>query len=113
MLTAALPESSQLDEFISRVAALQGLFHLPVSFPLPTFAVRSLLLFRFSDEKEKLALQHQNELQAQKNETTKLKEELIQAGLRHETALKEAIKTGKAEVEEAKLALIELQKNEV
>ena len=38
---------------------------------------------------------------------------MIQAGLRHETALKEAIKTGKAEVEEAKLALIELQKSEV
>jgi hypothetical protein len=31
--TAALPESSQLDELISRVAALQGLFHLSVSFP--------------------------------------------------------------------------------
>ena len=40
LLTAALPESSQLDELISRVAALQGLFHLPVSFPLPIFAVR-------------------------------------------------------------------------
>ncbi|KAM0848037.1 hypothetical protein ACQ4PT_054640 [Festuca glaucescens] len=74
---AALPESSQPDELISRVAALQA-------------------------EKEKLALQHQNELQAQKNETAKLKEELIQAGLRHAGALKEAIAAGEAKVEEAK-----------
>ncbi|KAM0931747.1 hypothetical protein ACQ4PT_000057 [Festuca glaucescens] len=74
---AALPESSQLDELISRVATLQA-------------------------EKEKLALQHQNELQAQKNETAKLKEELIQAGLRHVGALKEAVAAGEAKVEEAK-----------
>ncbi|KAM0921736.1 hypothetical protein ACQ4PT_006674 [Festuca glaucescens] len=70
-------ESSQLDELISRVAALQA-------------------------EKEKLALQHQNELQAQKNETAKLKEELIQAGLRHAGALNEAVAAGEAKVEEAK-----------
>ncbi|KAM0907458.1 hypothetical protein ACQ4PT_016110 [Festuca glaucescens] len=74
---AALPESSQLDELISRVAAHQV-------------------------EKEKLALQHQNELQAQKDETAKLKEELIQAGLRHAGALKEAVAAGEAKVEEAK-----------
>ena len=40
LLTAAIPESSQLDELISRVAALQGLFLLPVSFPFPIFSVR-------------------------------------------------------------------------
>ena len=40
LLTAALPESSQLDELISRVAALQSLFLLPVSFPLQFFAIR-------------------------------------------------------------------------
>jgi hypothetical protein len=72
-----------------------------------------LLLFWFSDEKEKLTLQHQNELRAQKNESAKLKEELIQAGLRHETTLKEAIKAGKAEVEESKAALIELHEGEI
>ncbi|KAK1613213.1 hypothetical protein QYE76_036886 [Lolium multiflorum] len=85
---AALPESSQLDELVSRVAVLQG-------------------------EKEKLSLQHQNELQAQKNETTRLKEELIQLGLHHDSALKEAVHAGKAEVEEAKAALVELHKQEV
>ena len=51
---------------------------------------------------EKLALQHENSLQAKRNETARLKEDLIQAGLRHDTTLKEAIKAGKAEVEEAK-----------
>ncbi|KAM0888481.1 hypothetical protein ACQ4PT_028309 [Festuca glaucescens] len=81
---AALPESSQLDELISRVAALQA-------------------------EKEKLALQHQNELQAQKNETANLKEELIQAGLRHAGALKEAIAAGEAKVEEAKKKLADAE----
>ncbi|KAM0833016.1 hypothetical protein ACQ4PT_064513 [Festuca glaucescens] len=81
---AALPESSQLDELISRVAALQA-------------------------EKEKLALQHQNELQAQKNETAKLKEELVQVGLRHAGALKEAIAAGEAKVEEAKKQLADAQ----
>jgi hypothetical protein len=46
-------------------------------------------------------------------ETARLKEELIQAGLRHDSALKEAIKDGKAEVEESKAALIELHEQEV
>jgi hypothetical protein len=52
-------------------------------------------------------------LQAQKNETARLKEKLIQLGLRHDSALKEAIKAGKAKVEEAKTALIELHEQEV
>jgi hypothetical protein len=52
-------------------------------------------------------------MQAQKKETAKLKEELIQARLRHDVALKEALKAGKAEVEEAKVALTELHKKEV
>ncbi|KAM0876765.1 hypothetical protein ACQ4PT_035949 [Festuca glaucescens] len=81
---AALPESSQLDELISRVAALQA-------------------------EKEKLALQHQNALQAQKNEIARLKEELIQTGLQHAGALKEAIAAGEAKVEEAKKQLADAQ----
>ncbi|KAM0872708.1 hypothetical protein ACQ4PT_038528 [Festuca glaucescens] len=60
-------------------------------------------------EKEKLALQHRNELQAQKDETAKLKEELIQAGLRHAGALKEAIAAGEAKVEEAKKQLVDTE----
>jgi Fe-S cluster assembly scaffold protein SufB len=52
-------------------------------------------------------------MHAQKKETAKLKEELIQAGLRHDNALKESIKAGKAEVEESKSALIELHEKEV
>ncbi|KAM0889398.1 hypothetical protein ACQ4PT_027716 [Festuca glaucescens] len=60
-------------------------------------------------EKEKLALQHWNELQAQKDETAKLKEELIQAGLRHAGALKEAIAAGEAKVEEAKKQLADAE----
>jgi hypothetical protein len=69
--------------------------------------------FRFPGEKEKLSLQHQNELQAQKNETAMLKEELIQLGLRHDSTLKEAIKAGKTEVKESKAALIELHEGEI
>jgi hypothetical protein len=38
---------------------------------------------------------------------------LIQLGLRHDNALKEAIKAGKAEVEEYKAALIEQQEGEI
>ena len=64
---------------------------------------------RLSAEKEKLALQHQNELQAQKNESAKLKEELIQAGLRHAGALKEAVAAGEAKVEEAKKQLADAE----
>ncbi|KAM0921681.1 hypothetical protein ACQ4PT_006640 [Festuca glaucescens] len=73
----ALPESSQLDELISRVAALQA-------------------------EKEKLALQHQQELKAQRDETAKLKDQLIQAGLQQVEALKGAIAAGEAKLEEAR-----------
>jgi hypothetical protein len=52
-------------------------------------------------------------LQAQKNETARLKKELIQLGLQHDNALKEAVKAGKAELEVAKTALIELHEQEV
>jgi hypothetical protein len=49
-----------------------------------------------------LSLQHQRDLQAQRAETANLKEQLLQAGLHHAGALKDAIPAGKAEVEEAK-----------
>jgi hypothetical protein len=52
-------------------------------------------------------------LQAQKNETARLKKELIQLGLQHDNALKEAVKAGKAELEVSKTALIELHEHEV
>ncbi|KAM0872714.1 hypothetical protein ACQ4PT_038531 [Festuca glaucescens] len=52
-------------------------------------------------EKEKLSLQHQEELRAQRDEISKLKDQLIQAGLRQAEALKGAIAAGDAKVEEA------------
>jgi ABC-type transporter Mla subunit MlaD len=48
-------------------------------------------------------------LQAQRTETAKLKEQLLQAGLQHARALKEAITAGEAKVEEAKKQLAEAQ----
>ncbi|KAM0920942.1 hypothetical protein ACQ4PT_007177 [Festuca glaucescens] len=53
-------------------------------------------------EKEKLALQHQQELKAQRDETAKLKDQLIQAGLQQAEALKGAIAAGEAKLEEAR-----------
>ncbi|KAM0824288.1 hypothetical protein ACQ4PT_070297 [Festuca glaucescens] len=73
---AALPEAS-LDDLTSQIAALKA-------------------------EKEELSLQHQRDLQAQRNETAKLKEQLVKAGLQHAGALKEAIAAGEAKVEEAR-----------
>ncbi|KAM0917053.1 hypothetical protein ACQ4PT_009790 [Festuca glaucescens] len=52
-------------------------------------------------EKEELSLQHQRDLQAQQNETAKLKDQLVEAGLQHAGALKEAIAAGETKVEEA------------
>ncbi|KAM0910872.1 hypothetical protein ACQ4PT_013877 [Festuca glaucescens] len=73
---AALLEAS-LDDLTGQVAALKA-------------------------EKEELSLQHQRDLQAQRNETAKLKEQLVEAGLQHAGALKEAIAAGEAKVEEAR-----------
>ncbi|KAM0903733.1 hypothetical protein ACQ4PT_018495 [Festuca glaucescens] len=53
-------------------------------------------------EKEKLALQHQQELKTQRDETAKLKDQLIQAGLQQAEALKGAIAAGEAKLEEAR-----------
>ncbi|KAM0851442.1 hypothetical protein ACQ4PT_052421 [Festuca glaucescens] len=53
-------------------------------------------------EKEKLALQHQQELKAQRDETAKLKDQLIQAGLQQAEALSGAIAAGEAKLEEAR-----------
>jgi hypothetical protein len=52
------------------------LFFLLVNFLFPNFFYSGL-----QARKKKLSLQHQNELHAQKNETARLKEELIQLGL--------------------------------
>ncbi|KAM0874320.1 hypothetical protein ACQ4PT_037516 [Festuca glaucescens] len=80
--------NAKLDELVSCVAALQG-------------------------EKENLSIQHQADLLAQKDETARLKEELIQLRLRHDTELKEAVKAGKTELEHAKNELIELHAREI
>ncbi|KAM0880544.1 hypothetical protein ACQ4PT_033494 [Festuca glaucescens] len=53
-------------------------------------------------EKEKLTLQHQQELKAQRDETAKLKDQLIQAGLQQAEALKGAIAAGEAKLEETR-----------
>lgn len=61
-----------------------------------------LPLFRIAAEKEKLALEHQNALQAQRNNAADLKDKLVQAELQHAQALKEAKAAGEAKVEEAR-----------
>ncbi|KAM0890762.1 hypothetical protein ACQ4PT_026848 [Festuca glaucescens] len=53
-------------------------------------------------EKEKLALEHHNALQAQRNNTAELKDKLIQAEVRHAQVLKEVKTAGEAEVEKAR-----------
>ncbi|KAK1607660.1 hypothetical protein QYE76_031333 [Lolium multiflorum] len=55
-----------------------------------------------SAAKEELSLQHQGDLKAQRDETANLKDQLIQDGLHHARALKDAITAGDAKVEEAK-----------
>jgi hypothetical protein len=52
---------------------------------------------------------HQRELKAQRDETAKLKDQLIQAGLEHAKALNEAISAGNAQVEEAKKQFTEVE----
>jgi hypothetical protein len=66
-----------------------------------------------SGEKATLSSRHLAELQKQKEETTRLKEELIQLKLRHDTELKQAIEFGKAELDHAKKELGELHIREM
>ncbi|KAM0846564.1 hypothetical protein ACQ4PT_055585 [Festuca glaucescens] len=66
------------------------------------FAALKLSHSQCQAEKEELSLQHQRDLQAQRNETAKLKEQLVEARLQHAGALKEAIAAGEAKVEEAR-----------
>ncbi|KAM0857704.1 hypothetical protein ACQ4PT_048304 [Festuca glaucescens] len=73
------------------------------------FAALKLSHSQCQAEKEELSLQHQRDLQAQRTETDKLKEQLVQAGLQLAGALKEAIAAGEAKVEEAKKQLAEAQ----
>jgi seryl-tRNA synthetase len=63
-----------------------------------------LLSFSIPDlaEKEELTLQHSHDLEAQRNEAAKLKDQLIKAGLQHVRELKEAIAASDAKVEEAR-----------
>ncbi|KAM0924580.1 hypothetical protein ACQ4PT_004566 [Festuca glaucescens] len=56
-------------------------------------------------EKENLALQHQQELKAQRDETAKLKDQLLQAGLQQAEALKGAIAAGEAKLEDVRKQL--------
>ncbi|KAK1667036.1 hypothetical protein QYE76_055195 [Lolium multiflorum] len=86
----------------SRKKLFEQLLTMGAPRPHEAYAALQLAHNQCQAEKDKLSLQHQNELQAQKNETAKLKEELIQAGLWHDIALKEAVKAGKVEVEEVK-----------
>jgi hypothetical protein len=71
------------------------------------------LCYSGSGEKETLSSQHQAELRTQREETARLKEELIQLKLRHDTELKQAVETGKAELEHAKKELAELHSREI
>ncbi|KAM0900836.1 hypothetical protein ACQ4PT_020399 [Festuca glaucescens] len=80
---AALPEAS-LEDLAGQIAALKA-------------------------EKEELTLQHSRDLEAQRNDAAKLKDQLIQAGLQHVRALKEAIAAGDAKVEEARKQFAEAE----
>ncbi|KAM0916853.1 hypothetical protein ACQ4PT_009884 [Festuca glaucescens] len=87
-IQAKSQDSSQLEELVGRVAALQG-------------------------EKDTLSSQHQAELQKQREETARLKEELIQLKLQHTTELKQAADAGKFELEHARKELEELHAREI
>nr|XP_051201858.1 uncharacterized protein LOC127315405 [Lolium perenne] len=80
---AALPEAS-LDDLTSQIAALKA-------------------------EKDELLLQHQRELKAQRDEAAKLKDQLIEARLKHARSLQEAIAAGDAKVEEARKQFAEAE----
>jgi t-SNARE complex subunit (syntaxin) len=60
-----------------------------------------LLSFLIAAEKEKVALEHCNALEAQRSNAAELKDQLVQAGLEHARALKEAKAACEAKVDEA------------
>ena len=64
-------------------------------------------------EKDTLSYQHQAELQKQREETARLKEELIQLKLQHTTELKQAVDAGKSELDHARKELEELHAREI
>ena len=103
LCAAALPEAS-LEDLTSQISALKGkprLFFSLFCLSSPA-SFTELLLFRIAAEKEKLALEHHNVLQAQRNNTAELKDKLIQAEVRHAQVLKEVKAAGEAEVEKAR-----------
>jgi hypothetical protein len=57
--------------------------------------------FRFSEEKDKLARKHQEELDAQEASYKELKDQLIQLGLDHAQALKAVESAAEAKLNEA------------
>ncbi|KAK1614286.1 hypothetical protein QYE76_019803 [Lolium multiflorum] len=78
---AALPETS-LDELTGQISALKA-------------------------EKEKLALEHSNALEAHRTNFGELKQKLIQGEVQHAEALKEAKAAGEAKVKEVQKELVE------
>jgi hypothetical protein len=68
-------DSSQLEELVSRVTALQGLSSCALCLHFSCFT--SHTYYYGLGEKDTLSSQHQAELQRQKEETARLKEELI------------------------------------
>ena len=70
------------------------LFNLPAIFLL-TF------LFRIPAEKEKLVLEHRKALDAQETISAALKDQLVQAELRHDRELKEAQAAAEAKLDES------------
>jgi hypothetical protein len=65
------------------------------------------MLFRITTEKEKLALEHSNALEAHRTNFGELKQKLIQSEMQHAEALKKAEAAGEANVKEARKELIE------
>jgi hypothetical protein len=68
----------------------------------PPASFTELSSFQIAAEKEKVALEHHNALAAQRNNAAELKDQLVQARLQHERALKEAKAAGGSKVEEAR-----------
>ncbi|KAK1599875.1 hypothetical protein QYE76_018564 [Lolium multiflorum] len=64
-------------------------------------------------ENDTLSSQHQAELQRQREETARLKEELIQLKLQHTTELKHVVDAGKSELDHARKELEELHAREI
>jgi hypothetical protein len=58
------------------------------------------LFFRIAAEKEQLILQHRKALDAQEKISAELKDQLIQAELRHARELKEAQAAGEAKLDD-------------